>query len=121
MISTSALYNSILSGPHTKEVKLRIAGADCGMDVLTSLRTSLAPFGSGSPSIGLAPAGEISASLRLASSQVPRMATLQPFVRLVNDTQQSEWLPQGTYYVSRGATTSSAGSRSTGIRRNTIC
>ena len=99
MISTSALYNTILSGPHTKEVKLRIAGADYGMDVLMSLRTSLAPFGSGSPSVGLAPAGEISVSLRLASSQVPRMATLQPFVRLVNGTQQSEWLPQGTYYV----------------------
>ena len=99
MISTSALYNTILSGPHTKEVKLNIAGADYGMDVLTSLRTSLAPFGSGSPTVGLAPAGEISISLRLASSQVPRMAALQPFVRLVNGTQQSEWLPQGVYYV----------------------
>ena len=99
MISTSTLYNQIFSGPHSKEVKLRIAGADYGMDVLTSLRTSLATFGSGSPAVGLAPAGEISASLRLASSQVPRMAALQPFVRLVNDTQQSEWLPQGTYYV----------------------
>ena len=80
MILTSSLYNQILSGPHTKEVKLRIAGADYGMDVLTSLRTSLAPFGAGSPTVGLAPAGELSASLRLASSQVPRMATLQPYI-----------------------------------------
>ena len=99
MISTSALYNTILSGPHTKEVKLNIAGADYGMDVLTSLRTSLAPFGTGSPTVGLAPAGEISVSLRLTSSQVPRMAALRPFVRLVNGTQQSEWLPQGVYFV----------------------
>ena len=99
MINTSTLYNTILSGPHSKEVKLNIAGADYGMDALTSLRVSLAPFGSGSPSIGLAPAAEISASLYLASSNVPRMATLRPYVRIVNDTQQSEWLPQGVYYV----------------------
>ena len=45
MIPVSALYNQILSGPHAKEVKLNIAGADYGMDVLTSLRVSLAPFG----------------------------------------------------------------------------
>ena len=99
MIPVSSLYNQILSGPHTKEVKLNIAGADYGMDVLTSLRVSLAPFGSGSPAIGLAPAAEITASLYLASSNVPRMATLRPYVRVVNDTQQSEWLPQGVFYV----------------------
>ena len=99
MISTSALYNQILSGPHAKEVKINIAGADYGMDVLTSLRTSLAPFGSGSPTISLAPAAEITASLYLPSSAVPRMAALRPYVRVVNDTQQSEWLPQGVFYV----------------------
>ena len=78
MQNTSILYNQILTGPHTKEVKLNIGGADYGMDVLTSLRVSLAPFGSGSPAIGLAPAAEITASLYLASSSVPRMAALRP-------------------------------------------
>ena len=106
MISVSSLYNSIYAGPHVKEVKLSIAGTDCGMDVLTSLRTGLAPFGTGSPAVGMAPAAEISASLYLASSAVPRMATLRPYVRIVNDTQQSEWLPQGVFYVdTRQATT----------------
>ncbi len=100
MISTSALYNQILAGQPTKEVKLNIAGADYGMDVLTSLRTSLAPFGSGSPTIGLAPAAEITASLYLPSSAVPRMATLRPYVRLVSEGGAvSEWLPQGVFYV----------------------
>ena len=102
MQNTSVLYNTILSGPHTKEVKLNIAGADYGMDVLTSLRTSLAPFGSGSPTIGLAPAAEITATLYLASSAVPRMAALRPHVRLVSSDDPSvfsEWLPQGLFYV----------------------
>ena len=98
MQQTSSLYNTILSGLHAKEVKLNIAGADYGMDVLTSLRTSLAPFGSGSPTVGLAPAAEITASLYLASSAVPRMAALRPYVRLVSEGGAvSEWLPQGVF------------------------
>ena len=102
MINTSALYNQILSGQHIKEVKLNIAGRDYGMDVLASLKTSLAPFGTGAPSIGLAPAAEITASLYLDSASVPRMARLQPYVRIVSTddpTLISEWLPQGTFYV----------------------
>ena len=102
MITTSALYNSIYAGPHTHEVKLNIAGRDYGMDTLASLKTSLAPFGTGAPAIGLAPAAEITASLYLDSASVPRMARLQPYVRIVSTddpTQVSEWLPQGTFYV----------------------
>ena len=36
MQNTSILYNQILAGPHTHEVKLRIAGRDYGMDMLAS-------------------------------------------------------------------------------------
>ena len=61
MQNTSALYNTIYSGPHTHEVKLNIAGRDYGMDTLASLKTSLTPFGTGSPSIGLAPVRAASA------------------------------------------------------------
>ena len=102
MQTVSALYNQIYSGQHTKEVKLRIAGRDYGMDTLASLRTSLAPFGSGSPTMGLAPAAEITASLYLESAAVPRMAELRPYVRLVSSddpTVVSEWLPQGIFFV----------------------
>ena len=102
MQTVSALYNTIFASAHTHEVKLNIAGTDYGMDVLASLKTSVAPFGTGSPVIGLAPAAEITASLYLASSSVPRMATLRPYVRLVSSDDPavvSEWLPQGVFYV----------------------
>jgi hypothetical protein len=66
--STSALYQSIVSGLHSFEVRLVIDGTDYGMDSLTSLSTSRAVFGSGSPHLGLAPAGEISASLYASSA-----------------------------------------------------
>ena len=99
MNSTSSLYNSIISGIHRFEVKVNISGADYGMDVLTSLNSCRSVFGSGSPRLGLAPAGELSLSLYASSASVPRMAALQPYFRVVNDTQQSEWIAKGVYYV----------------------
>ncbi len=102
MQTVSTLYNTIFAGPHTHEVKLNIAGRDYGMDVLASLNTSIAPFGSGTPQMGLAPAAEITTSLYLESSSVPRMAELRPYVRIVSTedpTLVSEWLSQGVFFV----------------------
>jgi len=99
MNSTSSLYNSIFSGIHRFEVKVNIAGTDYGMNVLTSLNSRRSAFGSGSPRLGLAPAGELSLSLYLDSGSVPRMAEIRPYFRVVNDSRQSEWIAQGVYYV----------------------
>ncbi len=99
MNTTSSLYNSIYSGIHRFEVKVNIAGTDYGMNVLTSLNSRRSVFGSGSPRIGLAPAGELSLSLYLDSGSVPRMAEIRPYFRVVNDSRQSEWIAKGVYYV----------------------
>ena len=99
MNSTSSLYNSIFSGIHRFEVKVNIAGTDYGMNVLTSLNSRRSVFGSGSPRLGLAPAGELSLSLYLDSGSVPRMAEIRPYFRVVNDSRQSEWIAKGVYFV----------------------
>ena len=99
MNTTSELYKSILAGNHSFEVKVNIGSIDYGMDVLTSMRSSRSAFGSGSPHLGLAPAGDLTLSLYVDSSSVPRMATIRPYVRAVNDTQQSEWIAKGVYYI----------------------
>jgi len=99
MNSTSSLYDSIYSGIHRFEVKVNIAGTDYGMNVLTSLNSRRSVFGSGSPRLGLAPAGELSLSLYLDSGSVPRMAEIRPYFRVVNDSRQSEWIAKGVYYV----------------------
>jgi len=99
MNSTSSLYNSIYSGIHRFEVKVNIAGTDYGMNVLTSLNSRRSVFGSGSPRLGLAPAGELALSLYLDSGSVPRMAEIRPYFRVVNDSRQSEWIAKGVYYV----------------------
>ena len=99
MNTASELYKSILAGNHSFEVKVNIGSIDYGMDVLTSMRSSRSAFGSGSPHLGLAPAGDLTLSLYVDSSSVPRMATIRPYVRAVNDTQQSEWIAKGVYYI----------------------
>ena len=59
MNTTSQIYNSIYSGIHRFEVKVNISGTDYGMNVLTSLSSNRSVFGSGSPRLGLAPAGKL--------------------------------------------------------------
>ena len=99
MNSTSTIYKSIFSAIHRFEVKVAIGGTDYGMNVLTSLNSNRSVFGSGSPRLGLAPAGELSLSLYINSASIPRMAEIRPYFRVVNDTQQSEWIAKGVYYV----------------------
>ncbi|MBO5570363.1 MAG: hypothetical protein J6A79_15730 [Clostridia bacterium] len=100
MNSTSTLYKSIYSGAlHRFEVKVNISGTDYGMDVLTSVKNSLHAFGSETPQIGLAPSGKLALSLYVESGAVPRMATVRPYFRVVNDVRQSEWIAKGVYYV----------------------
>ena len=99
MNTTSQIYNSIFAGIHRFEVKVNIGSTDYSMNVLTSLNSCRSVFGSGSPRLGLAPAGELSLSLYLDSGSVPRMAELRPYIRVVNDTQQSEWIAKGVYYI----------------------
>ena len=99
MNSTSTLYKSIFSGIHRFEVKVNISGTDYGMDVLTSLNSRLRAFGTGSPHLGLAPSGELALSLYVESGAVPRMATIRPYFRVVNDIRQSEWIAKGVYFV----------------------
>ena len=99
MHDTSSLYESIYSGIHRFEVKVNIAGTDYGMNVLTSMRSNLNVFGSGAPQIGLAPAGALALSLYLESANVPRMAEIRPYYRVLNDSRQSEWISKGVYFV----------------------
>ena len=99
MNSTSTVYNSIFSGIHRFEVKVNIGSTDYGMNVLTSLNSCRSAFGSGSPRLGLAPAGELSLSLYLDSGSVPRMAEIRPYFRVANDTRTSEWISKGVYFV----------------------
>lgn len=101
MQTTSALYNSILaSDNHWFETRLVIDGVGTFGEVgdLFSISTNLEMF-QGTPTVGKAVAGEIDVKMLLPDTTIPTMACLRPQVRVCNATEQSEWLPQGVYYI----------------------
>lgn len=100
MQTTSALYNTILADEyHWFESKLVIDGVGTyGETQLFAMSTSTQMF-QDAPTIGKAVAQEIDVKMLLPSVDIPVMAKLMPYTRVCNATQQSEWLPQGVFYI----------------------
>lgn len=100
MQPTTALYREILAVPdHWFETQLVIDGVGTfGETQLFSISTSLEMF-QDAPTIGKAVAGEINVKMMFPDTTIPDMACLRPQVRVCNATDQSEWLPQGVYYI----------------------
>ena len=98
MQTVSALYTDILASGGHHEVKLEIDGVVYDMDKLISMQTSHALF-DGAVSVGNTIAGTIDVQLIASSNSIPTMAELRPYVRAVDDTRQSEWLPRGVYWI----------------------
>lgn len=99
MQDTSSLYKSIMAGIHRFEVKLDIAGTEYGMSELVALKTNVAAFSDDGPQLGLAVAQEISVDVYADSADIPRMAELKPYYRVINDRSQSEWIQKGVFYL----------------------
>lgn len=100
MQTTSALYNTILAdNNHWFETQLVIDGVGTFDETqLFSISTTLEMFQE-TLTVGKAVAGEIEVKMLLPSATIPQMACLRPQVRVCNDTQQSEWLAQGVFYI----------------------
>lgn len=126
MQDTSPLYRQILADPnHYFEVSVVIgesgdlvtergetilfggtailvarSGPDSGFygSQIFSLKTSSQMFGN-DPEIGRAIAQEIELQMLQPSGDLPPMAQIVPYVRACTDTQQSEWLQQGVFYI----------------------
>lgn len=100
MQTTSALYQSILSNSaHWYETQLIIDGVGTFDEHhLFSVSTSIEMF-HGSPAVGSAVAQEINVKMLLPSVAIPTMAVLRPQVRVCDATRQSEWIPQGVFYI----------------------
>lgn len=126
MQDTSLVYNSIISGDHRFEVSLAIGetgklitkqgesilfggtailvdtgGAESGyrMERLISVKVMSNLFSNSVPEVGCCVSSEIDIEMLRPPAELPRRARLALYVRAVNDTQISEWIPQGVYYI----------------------
>ena len=98
MQTVSSTYTTILSGKHRAEWKVAINGVDYGEGVLLEIEINRSVFAS-SPVLGSCISAEIDLSLIKPTVDIPRMALIEPYVRITNGTLTSEWLPKGKFYI----------------------
>lgn len=125
MQTTSQLYKDIVAGNHWFEVSLAtgeignlltedgfelefggynilLSGSDADggyrENTLIEMSTTRSLFDD-KPSIGGAVAGELNVTMLKPSGEIPKMARLVPFIRACNETQKSEWIKKGVFYI----------------------
>lgn len=99
MRTTSELYNRLLADPaHVKESRLTIGGTVYDESQIVSLSTYEVLFAEDTMAIGGALAREIDFAAFLDDS-VPKMAQIIHEVRLKTESDASEWLQKGVYYI----------------------
>lgn len=125
MQQTSDTYKRIIAGDHQFETSVTIGdsgrlvdkhgdlilfggdsilvdtgGPESGFreDKLFSVDSNSEFFKDGYPGAGHANAAYVDISM-VAPYNIPRKARIGIYVRAVNDTEKSEWIPQGVYYI----------------------
>ena len=101
MQTTTSLWKKIFREVgHTTEVKAVVDGVTYGIDKLFTITQNRATYNATNPTIGACTSSTLELEL-IPESRVPRMATIVLSNRLVSadGTEQSEWLPAGTFYV----------------------
>ena len=98
MQTTSELYKELLSAGATKEIKAEIGGETYGEDRICSLATTGSLFSADTLSAGGAVARQIDISVR-DHGDIPKMAKIIPYYRLVQGDTVSEWIPKGVFYI----------------------
>lgn len=98
MLQTSAKYKEILKNPrHWKETRLNISGVDyMEADIISASIPKTEIFST--LDIGNCVSRELDIEI-FPKATIPRQAKIQAFVRLVLDSDFSEWIPQGTFFI----------------------
>lgn len=104
MWTVSQDYEDIIAGDnHYFEYSLCFGDTqpDNGIreESLFSLTCEYKMFNTEQPSVSGCLSAELNASMLLPDFDIPRMAKVRPYVRVANNTQHSEWIPQGVFYI----------------------
>lgn len=106
MYSVSALWGTLIADPeHWFETKAIIAGTEYGQDQIMEMSVALRMFSEQQPGVGGCLAGELKLKMLAPATPVPRMARIEPYVRVTNGAQTSEWIPQGKFFIDTRETT----------------
>lgn len=96
--TTSALWKELLHTPGTeREYKFLINGAEYGKgkEVSHSVESQLFE------DFGIGNACGSTLKLSVLADDIPRSSTIKRYLRLVNGSQATDWLPKGAFYTNR--------------------
>lgn len=98
MQDTSNLWKELIRTRNTeKEYAFDINGVWYGPEAEVSHSVESSLF----ESFGIGNAMSATLSMSLYAEEIPRGAVIKRYVRLVNGTRSSEWLPKGVFFVNR--------------------
>jgi len=99
MQTTSALYKSIVTGEHYFESKITLNGNEVTEDKIISLKREILGMSGNASTVGGAVCSILHLTIINPSYTIPTRAGIKVYVRAMNDTQTSEWIQSGTYYI----------------------
>ena len=104
MQNVSNLFMQIVSGDYAVETRLFIMDSEgterlVGRDLLRSVSVPDALFPSETELIGNAMSAEIEIEMAKPDWTPARMARIRRQIRVFNETQESEWIPKGVFYI----------------------
>lgn len=105
MYTTSATWNTLIAGQHRFETRVDINGVSYYDSDIIKMSVELNMFDSSQPGVGGCLSGELILRMLAPSVSIPRMATVNPYVRATNGLQTSEWIPQGKFFIDTRETT----------------
>ena len=84
---------------HRKEHKVVIAGVEYDEEAIDGLPfTSKNLFDAEKPVVGACVGGQIELAV-IPMGDIPRMAEIRLYTRLVLEDEVSEWIPKGVFYI----------------------
>jgi len=96
--TTSALWRDLLHKPGTeREYKFIINGVEYGKDAEVSHSVESQLF----EEFGIGNACCATLKLAVVADNIPRAATINRYLRLVNGTQATAWIPKGTFFTNK--------------------
>lgn len=95
-----AVWDSLITNQnHYFETEILINDVEYGQDRILELITDWRVFNEEQPGVGGCLASELTTKILAPTETIPRMARVEPYVRVTDGTTYSEWMPQGVYYI----------------------
>lgn len=106
MYATTALWDELVQlENHYFQVKADINGVTYGQDQIMEMSADVRMFSEEQPGVGACLSAELKLKMLAPDVTIPRMALIEPYVRVTDGTRFAEWIPQGKFFIDTRETT----------------